>query len=82
MMPVVPMMPAMRPVMADAARTVMGHHDSAATIGMIVIGRGRIIGPVVRGPIEVPVVVAVVREPVTTVGRAAKAMAVVVTAEP
>ena len=82
MVPVVTMMPAMRPVMADAARTVMGHDDSAATIGMIVIGRRGIVGPVVIGPIEVPVVMAVVREPVAAVGRAAKVMAVMVTADP
>jgi hypothetical protein len=83
MVTVVPMMPAMmRPVVADAARTVMGQDDATATIGVIVIGRRGIVGAVVIGPGEVPMVVAVVCEPVTAVGRAAKAMAVMVAAAP
>jgi len=66
--PIIPMMPAVRPVIADAAGTVVRQDDAAATIGMIVMGR-RVIGPVVIGLVEVPMVV--VREPVTAVAIAA-----------
>ena len=62
MVPVVSMMPAMRPVKADAARTVMGQDDAATAIGMIVIGRHRVVGSGVVGP-KVPMMV--MREPVT-----------------
>lgn len=64
---VMPMMPAVRPVIADSARTIVRQDEAAATIGMIVIGRG-VIGPVVVGPVKVPMVV---RESVTAVAEAA-----------
>ena len=66
MMPAVPV-----PVMADAARAVVGQDDAAAAIRIIIVGR--VIGPVVIGPVEVPMVV--VREPVTAEVMSAVAIA-------
>jgi hypothetical protein len=68
MMPAVPV-----PVIADAARAVVGHDDAAAAIG-IIIGI-RVIRPVVIGSVEVPMVV-VVREPVAAEVMSAKAATV------